>query len=115
MTFRPNTPPWHIAAGVHPAALGLIPRFLLISDERPAAVQFAERYAHGGGWHPFQGFTLDHEAPSPLDWSIEYPGDPRYAALAFCRLRGEIIVLFRFSWVCVVQAESGEFEIARMD
>ena len=110
-----NCPSWHVATGVRPEALGLIPRFLSTTDPRPASEQFHERYAHGGGWHPFQGFALQVDAPSPLDWTIEYPGDPTYKALAYCRLPGETVVLFSHAWVCIVSAETGAFEIARMD
>ena len=34
-----------------PNYVGFIPTFLDLEDERPAAVQFAERYLYGG-WRP---------------------------------------------------------------
>ena len=42
--------------------LGLLPMMLDPSDPRPAREQFDENYQHGGGWRPFNGFTLHDDA-----------------------------------------------------
>lgn len=98
---------WH---RLHPSAttgtLGFIPDFVSEEDPRPAAEQFNERYI--GRWRPAQGFTL-----TP-DNRLHYPGDPPLLPLAETRLRGEVIRLYQFGWVCIVQPD-GSFQISRMD
>lgn len=89
--------------------LGLIHSFLSEADPRPAKEQLHSNYAHGGGWHPFHGFTFD-----PTTLTISYPGDPPHRALARTRLRDETILYFDYSWVLILQ-EDGSWEIARMD
>lgn len=96
---------------IHPAGrelVGFIPQFLSEADERPAAEQFNERYAHGGGWQPFKGFTMDQS------WSLHYPGDPQIDAVAYMKLRDETIVVYPYAWVAIIQPDNS-FEIARMD
>lgn len=88
--------------------LGLIPLFLNEHDERPAAEQFNEHYAHGGGWRPFEGFTMEE------DQSIIYPGDLALRPIARATLREEKIIVYPLAWVAVVQLD-GSFEISRMD
>lgn len=96
---------------IHPRAtaahLGLIPEFLDERDPRPAAEQFNERYAHGGGWRAFDGFTMGAN-------SIRYPGDQPLALLAEARLRDEVIRVYNGAWVAIV-APNGSYEISRMD
>jgi hypothetical protein len=93
------------------ALLGFVPLFLSVTDPRPAAKQFDERYAHGGGWHPFSGFfRLSNEEDNwDLGWS-----DERYHALAYTRLLDEVIVYYDLSWVAIFQPD-GSFEVIRMD
>lgn len=84
---------------------GLLPEMADPNDPRPAREQFAENYV--GGWRPFVGFTL-------TEAGIEYPGDPVVPPLAEARLRDERIVLYRYSWVAIIQPD-GSYEISRMD
>lgn len=91
-----------------PEMLGFIPKFLNENDPRPAREQFNENYAHGGGWSPFEGFTM---LPNG---DLEYPGDPVYSLLAEAHLRDEKIRFYDYSWVAIVQPD-GSFEISRMD
>jgi hypothetical protein len=109
-------PAWTLPHGTGPDALGFLPYFLSEANPAPAREQLHKAYAHGGGWHDFEGFTLVRPAdnPEPLTWQLQYPGDPAYSALAFTRLRDETIVLFRYSWVAIVQPD-GSFNVARMD
>lgn len=91
--------------------LGILPAFLHASDPRPAREQLHENYAHGGGWRPFEGFTLQDTFEG---YSISYPGDPAHEETARARLHEELIVVFPYSWVAIIQP-SGDFEIARLD
>jgi hypothetical protein len=95
----------------HPYAsdfLGFIPQFLSERDPRPAKEQINERYAHGGGWFPFEGFKMNE------DRSIQYPGDSSYPLVAEARLRDETILVYPHAWVAIMQKD-GTFEISRMD
>lgn len=89
--------------------LGIIPLMLSEVDPRPAKDQLHSGYLHGGGWRPFEGFTLD---PETLD--LNYPGDPPTKAAARITLRDETIVVYEHAWVMILQKD-GSYEIARMD
>lgn len=89
--------------------IGYIPEFLVENDPRPAAEQFNERYAHGGGWQPFQGFTRNEDTNV-----IKYPGDPPIAPVAKIIFRQEQIFIYPHAWVSIVQSD-GSWEICRMD
>lgn len=97
---------------LHPRAttshLGFIPDFLLESDPRPAKEQFNERYAHGGGWFPVPGWSLQSGG------RLKYPGDPHMDPIASGKLRDEFIYIYQHAFVCIVQKD-GTFEVARMD
>jgi len=93
---------------VRPDDLGLIPYFLLEADPRPAAEQFNERYAHGGGWRPQEGFTL---LPSR---ALKYPGDSPMKPLAMIQFRKELIMIYPYGYVAIIQPD-GSFEACRMD
>lgn len=107
--------------------LGFIPDFVDAADDRPVAQQFNERYAHGGGWRPLQGFKLDGHA-------LVYPGteeteeepawpDERYLPLAYTvhPLTDEMIVVYECALVMVVRPDGavpeGEagWQVARLD
>lgn len=90
--------------------LGAIPFFLDENDPRPAAEQFDEAYAHGGGWRPLPGWKLDSNA------HITYPGDETLAPVAYTRLRDEAIFVYPHAWVCVAKVgKPDEFAVSRMD
>ena len=91
--------------------LGMLPEFISELDPRPAREQLHVNYAHGGGWRPFNGFTLRGTRPK---WELKYQGDPVYRAVAFAVLREETIIIFPNAWVVVLQAD-GAWECARMD
>lgn len=88
--------------------LGFIPHFLVDDDPRPAAVQFNERYAHGGGWMPMEGWR------ALPDGRVEYPGDPPLTPIAASMLRSETIRVYPYGLVMITQLD-GSFEISRMD
>lgn len=88
--------------------LGFLPSFLSPSDPRPAREQIDEHYSHGGGWRPFEGFTL-----LPGD-QLEYPGDPPMKPLAEAHLRDERILFYPYEWLVIVQPD-GSYEVSRVD
>ncbi len=65
--------------------LGLIPDFLTEFDPRPAAEQFNEWYAHGGGWSNFQGFTM---LPNG---NLQYPEDEPTRPVAVSRRDNRVL------------------------
>lgn len=88
---------------------GFIPLFVREEDPRPMKVQLHENYSHGGGWHPFEGFTFDKEK-----LTINYPGDPPNRAIGSIQIRDETLILFEHAWVMILQKD-GTHEISRMD
>jgi hypothetical protein len=94
---------------LHPSmtheSLGFVPCFLNENDPRPAAEQFNRNYI--GGWRPMPGFTLENN-------QLCYPGDPPLLPLAETRLRDEVIRLYEYEWVCIIQSD-GSFSVSSMD
>ena len=91
--------------------VGYIPQFFNDEDERSAKEQVNRAYAHGGGFQPFEGFTLN----SPeRDASLSYPDDPPMKEVSRTKLRDETIILFQHAWLAIVQPD-GSFEVARID
>lgn len=95
-----------------PDMLGYIPTFLRESDPRSAKEQLHDSYSHGGGWCPFQGFTLDISKP-PEQWTLRYPEDPPMRLVGYTQLRNETVAVFEHAWVAIVT--DGKYEVARMD
>jgi hypothetical protein len=87
--------------------LGFLPDFLDEDDPRRAKEQLDANYS--SGWHPFKDFTFDREK-----MELKHPGDPPLKAVAFTFLRDEIIMVFPYSWVLILQMDD-TFEVARMD
>jgi hypothetical protein len=94
---------------------GLLNTMLETDDPRPAAEQFDERYAHGGGWSAFGGdkWKLDYSATTDVV-TLTYDDDEDYPELARAQLRDETVILFEGSWVAIIQ-DDDTFEVARMD
>ena len=88
------------------AALGIIPSFLDEADTRPAHEQIAANYI--GGWSPFTGFYMD------ACYTLYYEGDPPLALQAGTRLREELIFVYDYGWVAIVQP-NGTYEVSRCD
>lgn len=91
-----------------PDHIGSIPDMLDAEDPRKAAEQLDIGYAHGGGWSPTPGFTMDDSG------HLKYPGDPPLAPLAAIPFREEIVLIYEHSIVAVIQPD-GSFEVSRMD
>ena len=94
--------------GGTPDHVGMIPHWLDESDMRNAREQLDEHYQHGGGWQPFHGFKLKK------DLSLSYPGDPPHKPLALMKLRDEVVAIYQYGWVMILQP-NGSFEVCRMD
>lgn len=116
MQIHVNGLEWNFYTGKGWELAGFIPSFLYLGDPRPAAEQFNERYAHGGGWFPFGKDDWALIQPNSVlnRYTLKYQGEEKYAALAFTQLRDETIVVFEYAWVAIVQPD-GTFEVARMD
>lgn len=97
---------------LHPRAteehLGLIPHFFVESDTRPAREQIDDRYRHGGGFFPINGFK--HQGGG----AIKYPGDPVMKPIAEATLHDEHIYLYEYGW-CMILQPDGSFEVCGMD
>lgn len=88
---------------------GYLPSFLDPNDPRSAAEQIDANYAHGGGWRPMSGHTMNANTQF-----LKYPGDPALAPIAHGWLRHEQIVLYNSSVVAIIQPD-GSFQVARVD
>ena len=86
-----------------------LPQIISSEDPRTIKEQINAKYAHGGGFMKFEGFTFD-----PKTKSIQYPGDPVFKALAEIKVRDETAYYYTSDWVVVVQ-KTGEWEATRMD
>lgn len=86
---------------------GLIPNFLDPDDPRDAKEQFNARYI--AGWNHFEGFSFDTKTET-----LSYPGDPPMHPRSVMLFRRELILLFPYSWVMVIQPDNS-WEICRMD
>lgn len=89
-------------------ALGLLPAFLSEGSPDCARDQIHRNYQHGGGWRRIYDFVLNE------DNSLSYADDPPYKPIAQAKLRDELIVVYRYSFVAIIQADRS-FEVARVD
>jgi hypothetical protein len=96
-----------------PEVAGYLPQIFLEDDPRSCREQAQERYAHGGGWMPFEGFALDYQG-GPHSATITYPGDPAFFVRSVGKCHDETILLFDYGWVVILQTD-GTFEVSRMD
>lgn len=101
--------PWEFASGRSFHDLGLIPVIILRDDPRPVAEQLNDRYSHGGGWRPMARWKLNIDTRE-----AQYPGDPRFQAIAWARLREERLMFFPYSWMAIIQPDDS-FEMGRLD
>jgi hypothetical protein len=91
--------------------VGIIPTFLDLDDPRKACVQFNDKYSFGGGWRPHSEdkWKLDQES-----LVLRYPGDPIYPPMVAIPFRDELIVVYDYAIVMILQKD-GSFEVSRMD
>ena len=112
---------------MHPQAepehLGFMPDFFDDTDPRPAAEQLAERYAHGGGWHPHsKGVWRMRESDGALIYPGSNPGedgeeDEVFPLIALARLplSDETLLFFVGALLAVVKETDGSFDVTRVD
>jgi hypothetical protein len=104
---------WTFYNGTTPEWIGLVPEIILASDLRPVREQMAERYAHGGGWKPFNKFKIGVGMDNRV--VLQYPGDPPLVMWCECQHpNGETVRLFDSAWLMVTQKD-GSYEISRID
>ena len=89
--------------------LGLLPEIFRADDDRPAVEQANDRYAHGGGWFPQTGWTIE-----PGTGIAHYDGDPPFQPLCVAKLHDEMIIVYPHAYVAILQ-EDGSYQMARMD
>lgn len=96
---------------LHPRAtmdhVGMIPDWLSEADPKSAKEQIHAHYAHGGGWHNMEGFTMEGT-------TLLYEGDPPFKAIAVMKFRDETILVYEYAIFAIVQRD-GTFEAARLD
>ncbi len=86
--------------------LGFIPE--IIPGVLQAKSEIHVNYAHGGGWHPMDGFTMNDQGV------LAYSGDPDMFPIAEGKNdHGETIRVYEHGWVSVSTAEG--FDVTRMD
>ena len=90
-----------------PNEIGFIPSFLDENDQRSAREQLDANYQHGGGFCPLEKYKRD-------GLTLLYPGDPPMKPLAMCLMRNEMVLIYQFGFVAIMQP-GGEFVVARMD
>jgi hypothetical protein len=100
-----------IMVGGHPEDWGIIPTFLDPEDLRSAKEQFHAHYI--GGWNKFEGFKWDADNEL-LNYGEGEDADPPMKPISMLLFREEMIVMFPYSWVMIIQPD-GDWEIARMD
>jgi hypothetical protein len=94
----------------HIGMLGIIPTLLSPWDERSMLEQLHEGYRHGGGWFPFEGFSVQQRDGM---YVLQYPGDPPYKERARITMNGETLCVFDSAWVLVID-KGGKQHVARM-
>jgi hypothetical protein len=91
------------------AVVGYLGGMLDDEDPAPARDQIDKAYRHGGGWNPMPGFIY-----LPAGRALLYPGDPPMFPISECYLRAERLMLYRHSWLAILQTD-GSVEVARVD
>jgi hypothetical protein len=89
--------------------LGWLVDLLDDGDQRPVRAQLEDRYAHGGGWRPIRGFTMDR------DKVLHFPEDEPYTPSAMTRIGKEWVIFYRQCSLLAVIQPTGEFAVTRVD
>lgn len=107
---------WQLHDKADPHWLGALPYMTDVRDPRPLVEQLDYHYAHGGGWHDFNGFDAHIDRTEPLKSELRYPGDPPMKAIAYTIVRDEVCILFQSSWVAVTKTDAdAPVRVCRMD
>lgn len=92
--------------------LGLIPVLISAGDPRCVREQIESNYAHGGGFNPTPGFSLELGLPGKA--KLHYPGDPALREWGRATINEELVIVFDCAFVAIVQRD-GSFAVTRMD
>lgn len=93
-------------------AFGYILDMIMPTDDVPLWEQIHNGYAHGGGWHDFDGFSVIDEGD---ERKLRYPGDPDFKELARITVNDdEELSIFDYSWV-LWRKKGHADKIARID
>lgn len=90
--------------------LGLLPEIITDKDSRPVREQIEDRYAHGGGWKPMEGFTFD-----PMSATLTYKDGEQMLALAYAAVRNEVVVLYESAILLVFNRTDNTYDVIRID
>jgi len=90
--------------------LFIVEAMLVRPSSMAARDKINARYAHGGGWHSFEGF----ERASPDSHTLTFRGDPPLHPLATMEHAEEVLAFYEGEWLAVFQPD-GTFEISRID
>lgn len=107
-----HLPRWDIMQFRFADEIGYLPEIILAEqfDPRPVVEQVNDRYAHGGGWHRFNGFMWNRIAKT-----LRYPGDPPVHAIArFVANAKETVYVFHSGWT-LIDRGGDDWEVARLD
>ena len=96
----------------HQSGVGWLPIIFQEGDPRTAQEQADDRYSHGGGWMPFEGFKLGNSGSS---LNLVYEGDRPMNELARANFRDQTLVLFEGSWIGLIEADGTLASVSRMD
>jgi hypothetical protein len=100
---------WIMFSGHSFRELGFLPDILRANDKRPVKDQLEDRYAHGGGWRPIKGFTMDKNRV------LRFPEDPPFYPAAIIVIGGETVIFYPNCSLLAVIAKDGSFEVTRVD
>jgi hypothetical protein len=92
-----------------PEGLGLLPDILSAADGRSVREQLEDRYRHGGGWRPIQGFRMQKNR------TLRFPGDPPYRPAAAADVNGELVIFYKQASLLAVIQQDGKWEVTRVD
>jgi len=88
--------------------IGYVSMMVRESDPRSLREQLHDGYSHGGGWDPFEGFTLGE------DNSLQFPGDPAYKVMWELKFRDQLFCVYKHAWFAIINPDR-TFEVCRMD
>ena len=88
---------------------GFLPHFFREEDPRSAEEQLDESYAHGGGYHPLDNFTVfvKEGEPARLVWADPAPDEEdrteeHYEEVARAQMRDQTLILFELSFLAII-------------
>lgn len=94
-------------------AIGIIPQWLNDYAAYPADLAIDMNYQHGGGWHSFEGFTIN-----PENGVLSYPEDPDlHPMVKYNRplWEHEDVYQYESGWVAVYNTKTKSLNVARID